>query len=126
MANIDLIPEHTVAIHKAIKEDLFKEARKVLRPGEYLADFAVRVAGRFKVSEPYKQAMQQAFPWQRLALMLATRVPVHVLNAVLRQLHDDEALDDMKDHVLVMWGEIANENTRETKKVTHNLTVEVM
>lgn len=127
MAIGDLNTIHKVAIKKVITDGVFDAARALLTPGKYETDVAIRVAGSIKVGDPYPQSIALTFPWQRLALMLATRVPRHVLDSVLRELHSEDAIEDLKTHVLNMWAEIKAGSTQECNgKVTSQLTVELV
>lgn len=124
MSLVDLTSAQQAALSKAVSEDAYKEASKSLKPGEYLTDLAVRVVGKIKVSEPFVQSFALSFPWQKLALKLATRVPRHVLNAVMTEIRAEEPLEELKNHVNAMWADINKGSEKEAHKITGSVSVE--
>lgn len=123
----DLSNEQKVLIHKTVKEDVFKAAAKMLGQGKYVASAIMRVSGEFKIGAPYEQAIMLTFPWQKLALRLATRVSRHVLDAVLREIRETPLEDEeLKEHVKVFWADVNKDAMKECAgKVTGSPNIEV-
>ncbi len=62
----------TIAISKLIGEQVEKDARKLVSPGSYSADFWVHVSGDIDVGEDYvRRVPQKAKPWDLLAIALS-------------------------------------------------------
>lgn len=128
MALTDLSNTQTVLLGKAVGEKVWKAAAKMIGQGTAFEDsLTCRIRGSMKIGKSYEQAITLTFPWQRLALMLATRVPRHVLDAVLRELRSAESPGDLKDHVYAMWAEINVDSQKLCNgKVTGRPTVEII
>lgn len=123
----DLSPVQKLALRAVVPDKLFKAVKPLVRVGDHQADFMVRIAGLVRLGKDYEQSIALTFPWQRLALMLATRVPRHVLDAVLRDLRKENSIDDLKAHVYAIWAEIQEATEQRCAgKVTSELSVEVL
>lgn len=128
MALTDLTNQQKVLLGKAISAQAWKDAAKEIgEKTSFEADLICRIKGSLKIGEPYEQSIALTFPWQRLALMLADRVPRHVLDAVLRDVRTAEAPGELKDHVYEMWAEINVDGRKRCNgKVTGRPTVELI
>lgn len=126
MALNDLNPIQKLAVASVVSDKLFKVTKQLVTPGVHRTDMLVRIAGKVTLGKEYDQSIALTFPWQRMALMLATRVPRHVLDAVLRDLRTQHALEDLKAHVYSLWAEIqADTQQKCAGKVTSELSVEI-
>lgn len=119
--------KHKILIGKAVSKDARARSAKNLGPGEYEATTIVKISGPFTIGQPYEQAIMLTFPWQKLALMLASRVPRHVLDAVLREVKSETAPGELKEHVSKMWKQI-NKDGRQlcAGKITGRPSIEVL
>lgn len=117
-----------VLFGKVIGDKAWKAAAKEIGSGETFSETLVaRISGTLRIGAPYQQSIAQTFPWQRLALMLATRVSKSTLDAVMRDLRTAEAPGELKDHVIDLWAQ-ANVDTQKmcSGKVTGRPTVEIL
>jgi len=91
--NVELSKVQTVALGKAIKDAVLKEAGAGVTAGEYPVDFTVRVSGSIKKGEDYEQEIvAKADPWLLLAEALSKLNGVTVDALVREALTADEAL----------------------------------
>lgn len=124
--NPELNKVQVVALGKAVKDAVLKEAGAGVAVGEYPVDFVVRVTGSIKKGEDYdSQIVAKADPWLLLAAALSKLNGVTVDALVREALTADEALiEGLKakaaDAIQAVKGPT---NTRCAGKITTKLTV---
>ena len=128
MALGDLNNGQKVLLGKAVSSTVLKKAAlEIGHHADFEESIVVRVSGPVKIGAPYEQTIQLKFPWQRLALMLATRVSRQTLDAVLREVSTEEAPGELKEHVEALWKSINVEGKQMCAgKVTAKPSVEVI
>jgi len=130
--------EATVAIGKAIKEKVLKQASKDVEPGTYNVDMLVRVLGSFTKGEDYQTKVPNSVNWT-LAFALAlskvnneTRAKIvqSVVAAMANGKDSPESkslADQIKAEVQTKLDEIkAQTEITASGKVTTNLTTELV
>lgn len=89
----ELSKVETVALAKAVKDAVAKEAGSGVTAGEYPVDFVVRVSGSIKKGDDYEQEIvAKADPWLLLAAALSKLNGVTVDCLVREAVTADEAL----------------------------------
>ena len=131
MSTLDLTPAQIVLLNKAIPDSMYRKVRKEITPGPLSADVSVRISGLLNVGADYQQSIAQRFPWQRLALVLASKVNAETLNASLAALSDlsstSDALEATKGRVVAMYEDISDLTTGVCKgKVTGKPDIQII
>jgi hypothetical protein len=127
-----------VAIAKAIKEKMLKEASKELEPGHYDLDFMIRFLGGMNKGEDFEQRLPNKInAWLAFALALSkvnaeTRKTIidSVVQAHSNGKESDEhkkLVDQIKGEVMALLDEIKGTTvTTMTGKVTTDLSFEMV
>lgn len=74
-----------IAVAKAVKDKLAKEASKGLNPGTYQVDAVVRIIGTFTKGKDYETLVPSKIPWPVLCALLASKLNQTTLDSVMAE-----------------------------------------
>jgi len=130
--------EQIIAVAKAVKDKVAKEAGKTIEPGRYEVDLLVRVLGSFTKGEDFEQKLTAKINYALLAALALSKVNQGTREAIVNDFimamgradtspEHTKLIDQLKDAVQPKLNEIKDmTTTKMTGKITTNLTTEVV
>lgn len=80
-----MTPEQIVALGKLFSADEIKEAREKVEPGKYNETLSLTITYGMKVGEDYSSKIAQSVPWQRLCIVLFSKLNGVTMDSVVRE-----------------------------------------
>ena len=130
--------EQTIAIAKAVKDKVSKEASKDIDPGRYDVDLLVRVLGSFTKGEDFEQKLTNKINWQLGFALALSKVNDETRNKIVADFlsaigngkespEHKKLADQVKEEIQPKLDELKGTTmTTMNGKITTDLTTEVV
>jgi hypothetical protein len=127
-----------VAIAKAVKEKVLKDASREVDPGRYDVDLLVRVLGSFTKGEDFEQKITAKINYTLLSALALSKVNKETRDSIVEDFimamgrsetspEHSKLIDQVKDEIQPKLNEIKEMTvTTMTGKITTDLTTEVV